>query len=69
MAARPAAKPDSFLTVKEAAARLRTSPMTVYRLIYAKRLRCNNIGTGEVKPRLRVSEAALSEYLATTVMS
>jgi excisionase family DNA binding protein len=69
MGARPAAKADSFLTVKEAAARLRTSPMTVYRLIYAKRLVANDVGTGEIKPRLRVSEAALSDYLATTVMS
>jgi excisionase family DNA binding protein len=69
MAGRTAAKADSFLTVKEVASRLHTSPMTVYRLIYQTRLRANDVGTGKVKPRLRVSEAALTEYLATTVMS
>jgi excisionase family DNA binding protein len=60
---------DSFLTVKEAATRLRVSPMTVYRLIYAKRLTPNNVGTGPVKPRLRISEQALAEFMAGTVMS
>lgn len=54
-----------FLTVKRAAARLDVSPMTVYRLIYAGALTGHYIGQGS-KPRVRVDEAELLEYMDST---
>jgi excisionase family DNA binding protein len=56
----------NLLTVKAAAGRLSTSPMTVYRLIYAGTLPYHNIGSGRRKPRVRVAEADLDAYIEST---
>lgn len=59
-------KATDLITVKHAAARLDASPMTVYRLIYAKKLKPHRIGLGQTKPRIRVAVADLDAYIAST---
>ena len=57
---------EQLLTVKQAAARLSTSPMTVYRLIYDGRLKPHNIGRGKTRPRIRVREADLAALIESS---
>jgi excisionase family DNA binding protein len=52
----------TLLTVSETAERLRVSPKTVYRQIYAGQIPAVRIGT-EPRSPLRVSEAELEAWL------
>lgn len=56
----------NLITVKHAAERIDTSPMTVYRLIYAGLLRPHYIGLGKVKPRVRVADTDVTAYIEAT---
>ena len=47
-----------FLTVPETASRLRVSPKTVYRLVWAGELPAHRIGS-----QIRIDERALEEWL------
>lgn len=63
---RPAPSPGAdplWLTVAETAARLRTSPDTVLRLIKAGELRASNAGTSDARPRWIVAEEDLQDFL------
>lgn len=51
------------LTVTEVAARLGVGRMTAYRLIANGELAAINVGTGGTRPRLRVTEAALRDFI------
>jgi excisionase family DNA binding protein len=53
---------EKSLTVKEAAARLRLSPASVYALCAAKKLRHQRVGMGRGK--ILVPPEAIDEYLA-----
>lgn len=57
---------QQLVSVKNAAKRIDASPMTVYRLIYAGTLTPHYIGTGKVKPRVRLDEAEVDAYIAGT---
>lgn len=59
VAARPAPRPVSFLTVAEVAAIMRVSKMTVYRLVHGGELTAVRVGRS-----FRVPEPAVREYLA-----
>lgn len=52
-----------LLKVTAAAERLDASPATVYRLIYSGRLTPHYIGTGKIRPRVRVAEDELDRYI------
>ena len=62
-----ATAPTEFLTAAEVALRLRVSRSTVYNLIASGRLTAHCNGGGKIRPRgLRVPEAAVTEYLASS---
>ena len=51
------------LTVEQAAAELEVHKQTVYRLIYSGALAYTNISTGRKRARIRITRAALEQYL------
>ena len=53
----------AYLTVLQVADRLAVRPAQVIRLIRAGLLPATNVGLGTRKPRLRISEAALGDFL------
>lgn len=61
----PAPDATAFLTVEEIAARLRTSKMTVYRLIHAGQLP----GVVRVGRTFRIPETAYRAFLAGSVIA
>lgn len=56
---------EEYLTVKEAAAVLRASPQTVYRLVWAGEITRINIGTGKSRPRFRVRRSSVDKFMAS----
>jgi excisionase family DNA binding protein len=54
-----------WMSVKDAAARMAVSPMTVYRLVYDGVLTPYNIGRGKTKPRIRLDEAEVDAHMAS----
>ncbi|HTF11562.1 MAG TPA: helix-turn-helix domain-containing protein [Asanoa sp.] len=55
---------DRLLTPAEVAERLRCSPKTVYRLVYARKLRSRPRGLGKQRPGLGVPESSVDAYIA-----
>lgn len=59
-----------FLNAAEVAIRLRVSRSTVYNLIASGRLTAHCNGGGKIRPRgLRVPEAAVNAYLASSIIT
>lgn len=58
-----AAHPGGFLTTGEAAQRIGGTPQHVRQLIKTGRLAAIDIAKGHGRPRFRISEAALAEFL------
>ncbi|WP_025618917.1 helix-turn-helix domain-containing protein [Salinispora cortesiana] len=54
---------DTYLTVKEAAAVMRTHKQTVYRLVWAGLLPRIDIGQGQSRPRFRVRRSAVDALM------
>ncbi|MFF4403635.1 helix-turn-helix domain-containing protein [Streptomyces sp. NPDC001404] len=52
-----------FLTTGQAAKRIGSTPQHVRRLITAGRLNAINIAKGDGRPRFRIAESAVVEYL------
>ena len=57
-------QPRKALTVEEAAGRLGVNASLVYHLVAGRRLRASRIGHG--RGRIRITEAAIDEYLKAT---
>lgn len=51
-----------LLTVKAAAKQIDTSPMTIYRLVYAGQLKYVTVGLGKSRPRIRIDAADLARF-------
>jgi excisionase family DNA binding protein len=56
---------EEYLTVKEAAAVMRTSPQTVYRFVWAGELTRINIGQGRSRPRFRVRRSSVDRLMSS----
>jgi len=60
---------EVFLSAGEAAAKMRVSVSTVYRLARSGDLRGHLLGKGTVRPRgLRIVESSVDDYLAASVI-
>lgn len=57
-------QPADLLTVLQAAQRLDVSPDTVYLLVKKREIACVRVGTGMRRPRLKFTEAQVTEYIA-----
>jgi len=54
---------DQLLTPAEAAARLKVSTKTVYRLVHARKLRSRPRGLGKQRPGIGVPESSVTAYI------
>lgn len=54
---------EQLLDVGVVAARLSISAKSVYRLTYAGKLTPRYVGTGNVRPRVRIAESDLDRYI------
>lgn len=57
-------QPADLLTVQAVAQRLDVSPDTVYLLVQKREIACVRVGTGTRRPRLKFTEAQVTEYIA-----
>lgn len=52
-----------LLTVPETGQRLGVHKQSVYRLIWAGQLAVVNVGNGKRRPRLRIKESSIEDYI------
>lgn len=55
---------DKLLHPAEVAERLSVSPKTVYRLVYARKLRSRPRGLGKQRPGIGIPESSVEQYIA-----
>lgn len=63
-----AAPTGGFLTTREAAKRIGGTPQHVRQLIKSGRLAAIDIAKGDIRPRFRIAEAALADFLRDAVV-
>jgi excisionase family DNA binding protein len=56
---------DELLDIPTVAARLKISRLTIYRLIHADELKAVNVAIGKQRTKLRVTESAYAEFVAS----
>lgn len=65
----PAAASGGYLTTGEVAVRIGGTPQHVRRLISSGRLPAINIARGSLRPRFRVPEVAVEEFLRAALVA